>query len=87
MNATQSPTAPTTADNSAPQYLNLQQVAKELHCSVTTVRRLIKDERLGYSQEKKGGIIRVSRGDIAAYYEASRRGPSTGKHQASASAA
>jgi excisionase family DNA binding protein len=75
VNTTQSPTAPTTADTNAPQYYNLAQVAAKLHCSVRTVRRLLADGRLGYSQEKKGGVIRVSDDDIAAYYQASRVGP------------
>lgn len=74
MNTTQSP-APTTADLNGPQYYNLAQVAAKLHCSVRTVRRLVADGRLGYSQEKKGGVIRVSDDDIAAYYQASRVGP------------
>lgn len=57
------------------EYLNLRQVARELQCSVRTVRRYLANGSLGYSQEKKGGVIRVSRDDIAAYYQASRRGP------------
>lgn len=75
MNTTQSPTAPTTADNGGPQYHDLREVASKLKCSVRTVRRLLADGRLGYSQEKKGGVIRVSDADIAAYYEATRIGP------------
>ncbi len=74
MNTTQSP-APTTADIGGPRYHDLRQVAAILKCSVRTVRRLLADGRLGYSQEKKGGVIRVSDADIAAYYEASRIGP------------
>lgn len=69
MNSTQSP-----ADTPS-EYLNLRQVAAELQCSVRTVRRYLANGRLGYSQEMKGGVIRVSRADIAAYYQASRRGP------------
>lgn len=65
MNSTQSPS----------EYLDLKGVAKELKCSVRTVRRYLADGRLGYSQEVKGGVIRVSREDVAAYYQASRRGP------------
>lgn len=71
----QSPEAPTTVDIASRQYLKLPQVADELGCSVRTVRRLLKAGRLGYSQEVPGGVIRVSRQDIAAYYEASRIGP------------
>lgn len=74
MKTIQSPTAPTTEDG-GPQYYSLPQVAAKLKCSVRTVRRLLADGRLGYSQEKKGGVIRVSDTDIAAYYEASRIGP------------
>jgi len=70
----QSPKAPTAAD-SAEQYLSLPQVALELKCSVRTVRRYIASGSLGYSQEKPGGVIRVNRDDIAAYYAASRKGP------------
>lgn len=75
MATTQSPQAPTTVDIASRQYLKLPDVAKELGCSVRTVRRLMKAGRLGYSQEVPGGVIRVSREDIAAYYAASRRGP------------
>lgn len=75
MNSIQSPTAPTTADNSTSKYLDLKEVARELRCSVRTVRRYLASGRLGYSQEKPGGVIRVSRDDIDAYYEASRIGP------------
>lgn len=57
------------------EYLSLRQVASELKCSVRTVRRYLASGRLGYSQEVKGGVIRVSRDDLAAYYQASRRGP------------
>ncbi|MEV7975348.1 helix-turn-helix domain-containing protein [Streptomyces sp. NPDC086519] len=75
MNTTQSPTAPTTVDIDGPRYHDLREVAAILKCSVRTVRRLLADGRLGYSQEKKGGVIRVSDDDIAAYYQASRIGP------------
>jgi excisionase family DNA binding protein len=75
VNTTQSPTAPTTADNGGPQYYDLREVAQILKCSVRTVRRYLASGRLGYSQEVKGGVIRVSEADIAAYYEASRMGP------------
>lgn len=63
------------------EYLSLRQVAKELHCSVRTVRRYLANGSLGYSQEKKGGVIRVSRDDIAAYYQASRRGPAVSRRR------
>lgn len=63
------------------EYLSLPQVAAELKCSVRTVRRYLADGRLGYSQEKKGGVIRVSREDIAAYYQASRRGPAVSRRR------
>lgn len=72
MNTTQSP-APTT---DIPQFYDLREVALILKCSVRTVRRLLADGRLGYSQERRGGVIRVSAQDITAYYEASRIGPS-----------
>jgi excisionase family DNA binding protein len=75
VNTTQSPTAPTTVDIDGPRYYDLREVASILKCSVRTVRRLLADGRLGYSQEKKGGVIRVSDADISAYYEASRIGP------------
>jgi excisionase family DNA binding protein len=85
----QSPPTPAAADANGPQYHDLREVASILKCSVRTVRRLIKAGRLGYSQEKKGGIIRVSDADIAAYYEASRIGPTgaADKRQTAASAA
>ncbi|WP_030169134.1 helix-turn-helix domain-containing protein [Streptomyces sp. NRRL S-813] len=74
MNIIQSP-SPLTADNGAPRFYDLREVAQILKCSVRTVRRLLADGRLGYSQERKGGVIRVSAQDIADYYEASRIGP------------
>lgn len=73
-----------TADIEAPLFYNLTQTAERLHCSVRTVRRLIAAGRLGYSQEKKGGVIRVSARDIAAYYEASRSGPAISRRSARA---
>lgn len=69
------------------EYLSLPQVASELKCSVRTVRRYLADGRLGYSQEKKGGVIRVSREDIAAYYQASRRGPAVSRRRTARAAA
>jgi excisionase family DNA binding protein len=69
------------------EYLSLPQVAAELKCSVRTVRRYLKEGRLGYSQEKKGGVIRVSREDIAAYYQASRRGPAVARRRSARAAA
>ena len=63
--------------NTPSEYLSLAEVAAELKCSVRTVRRLLKAGRLGYSQEKPGGVIRVSRADLNAYYQASRIGPAT----------
>jgi excisionase family DNA binding protein len=68
------------------EYLSLPQVAAELKCSVRTVRRYLKEGRLGYSQEKKGGVIRVSREDIAAYYQASRRGPAVPRRRSARAA-
>ncbi|MFE2710522.1 helix-turn-helix domain-containing protein [Streptomyces mirabilis] len=75
MNTTQSPTAPTTVDIDGPRYYDLREVASILKCSVRTVRRLLADGRLGYSQEKPYAVIRVSAQDIADYYQASRIGP------------
>lgn len=66
------PTRP--ADLDAP-YFDVRETAWMLKCSVNTVRRLIAESRIGYSQDKKGGAIRVSRQDIDAYYNASRNGP------------
>lgn len=71
---------PATADTPS-EYLNLPQVAAELKCSVRTVRRYLANGRLGYSQEIKGGAIRVSREDIAAFYNASRRGPAISRRR------
>lgn len=71
----QSPRTPTKpADLNAP-FFDVRETAWLLKCSVPTVRRLISENRLGYSQDKKGGAIRVSRQDIDAYYQASRSGP------------
>lgn len=81
MNTTQSPSAPTTADTRGSQYHDLREVAAILKCSVRTVRRYLASGRLGYSQEIKGGVIRVSDADIAAYYEASRIGPTLSRRR------
>jgi excisionase family DNA binding protein len=71
---------------SASEYLDLKEVAAELKCSVRSVRRYLADGRLGYSQEKKGGVIRVSREDLAAYYLASRRGPAVSRRRSARAA-
>jgi excisionase family DNA binding protein len=68
------------------EYLSLPEVAAELKVSVRTVRRYLANGRLGYSQEKKGAAIRVSRTDLAAYYQASRRGPAIGRRSFRAAA-
>ncbi|MFI7294034.1 helix-turn-helix domain-containing protein [Streptomyces sp. NPDC050121] len=78
MNSTQSPV------DTPSEYLSLRQVAAELKCSVRTVRRYLANGRLGYSQEIKGGVIRVSRADLAAYYQASRRGPAVSRRRTAA---
>lgn len=72
--------------NTPSQYLSLREVAGELKCSVRTVRRYIANGRLGYSQETKGALIRVSRADLDAYYQASRRGPAISRRGARAAA-
>ena len=87
MATTQSPLAPAAVDIASRQYLKLPEVAVELGCSVRTVRRLLKAGRLGYSQEVPGGVIRVSRQDIAAYYEASRIGPPISRRRPARAAA
>ncbi|MFD9192930.1 helix-turn-helix domain-containing protein [Streptomyces phaeochromogenes] len=75
MATTQSPRTPTKpADLDAP-FFNVRETAWLLKCSWNTVRRMLSDGRLGYSQDEKGGAIRISRTDIDAYYNASRIGP------------
>lgn len=66
------PTKP--ADLDAP-FFNVRETAWLLKCSWNTVRRMLAEGRLGYSQDEKGGAIRISRKDIDAYYDASRIGP------------
>jgi hypothetical protein len=65
------PTKP--ADMNAP-FFNIREVAWLMHCSVDTVRRRI---RAGYphSQQVKGGVIIISREDVAYYYAADRAAP------------
>lgn len=75
MNSTQSPADAPSA------FLSLKQVAAELKCSVRTVRRYLANGRLGYSQDAKGGVIRVSRADLDAYYHATRRGPALSRRR------
>ena len=62
------PTQP--ADMNAP-FFSIPEVAWLMKCSVPTVRRRIK---AGYphSQRVKGGVILVSREDLAYYYDAHR---------------
>lgn len=87
MSSNQSPQTPTTADTTGPRYHSVRETALILKCSTRTVHRLMKAGRLGYSQEIPCGVIRVSDDDIAAYYEASRVGPSIGRprrHRAAA---
>jgi excisionase family DNA binding protein len=72
---TQSPRTPTKpADLDAP-FFTVREVAWLLHCSFNTVRRMLEDGRLAYSQREKGGTILVSREDIEAYHQAHRVGP------------
>lgn len=66
------PTKP--ADLDAP-YFTVREVAWLLHCSFNTVRRMLENGRLAYSQREKGGTILISREDLAAYHEAHRAGP------------
>lgn len=73
MNTTQSPRTPTKpADLNAP-FFNLREVAWLWNCSVDTVRRRIKAGLLPCSQAVEGGVILVSRSDLDAYHEATRR--------------
>ncbi|MGP4008156.1 hypothetical protein [Streptomyces sp. 4N124] len=39
------------------------------------MRRRLTAGRLGYSQERKGGVIVVSREDLARYYQSTRARP------------
>jgi excisionase family DNA binding protein len=72
VNTKQSPRTPTQpADLNAP-FFSVPEVAWLLKCSVDTVRRRIRSGRLGASQDKKGGVILVSRSDLDAYHEATR---------------
>jgi len=72
MATTQSPRTPTKpADLNAP-FFNVREVAWMWNCSVDTVRRAIRAGLLPCSQQKKGGIILVSRADLDAYHEATR---------------
>jgi excisionase family DNA binding protein len=56
-------------------YFSVREVAWLLHCSFNTVRRMLTDGRLAYSQREKGGTILVSREDLDAYHRAHRVGP------------
>lgn len=72
----QSPRTPTPpADLNAP-FFTVREVAWLLHTSYATVRRMLEDGRLAYSQRERGGTILVSREDIDAYHRAHRIGPS-----------
>jgi excisionase family DNA binding protein len=81
---TQSPRTPTKpADLEAP-FFTVREVAWLLHSSYATVRRMLEDGRLAYSQREKGGTILVSREDIADYHDAHRIGPTVRGRRGSA---
>jgi excisionase family DNA binding protein len=82
--SSRTPTRP--ADLNAP-FFDVRETAWILKCSFNTVRRLMEEGRLGYSQDKKGGAIRISRQDIDAYYNASRSGPPIPRRRPALSAA
>jgi excisionase family DNA binding protein len=83
----QSPRTPTKpADLNAP-YFDVRETAWILKCSYDTVLRLIRNKRLGASQDQKGGAIRISRQDIDAYYNATRSGPPTSRRRPALAAA
>jgi len=84
MATSQSPQTPTVT---ALRYHSVRETAAILKCSVRTVHRLLKAGRLGYSQEVPGGVIRISDTDIAAYYEASRIGPTVPRQRRTRAAA
>lgn len=81
------PQTPTPADVTALRYHSVRETAAILKCSVRTVHRLLKGGRLGYSQEVPGGVIRISDADIAAYYQASRSGPTVPRQRRTRAAA
>lgn len=71
----QSPRTPTKPLDMDAPYFSVLEVAWLLHCSFNTVRRMLADGRLAYSQREKGGTILVSREDLDAYHNAHRVGP------------
>lgn len=84
MAITQTPTA---ANVTSLRYHSVRETAEILKCSTRTVHRLMKAGRLGYSQEVPGGVIRISDTDIAAYYDASRIGPTVSRQRRTRAAA
>lgn len=73
----QSPREPVEPKYLDAPFFSVLETAWLLKCSYDTVLRLIRSNRLGASQDQKGGAIRVSRQDIDAYYAASRVTPAT----------
>lgn len=71
----QSPREPIKPEDLNAPFFSVLEVAWLLKCSYDTVRRLIRNGRLGASQDGKGGAIIVSREDLDAYYAASRVTP------------
>jgi predicted site-specific integrase-resolvase len=78
---------PTAANVTSLRYHSVRGTAEILKCSTRTVHRLMKAGRLGYSQEVPGGVIRISDTDIAAYYDASRIGPTVPRQRRTRAAA
>ncbi|MEU9183326.1 helix-turn-helix domain-containing protein [Streptomyces sp. NPDC048484] len=79
MTSKQSPRTPTKPQNLDAPYFSVREVAWLLKCSYDTVRRRLAAGTLAYSQEMKGGVILISREDLACYYSANRPGRSSRK--------
>ncbi|GHH87932.1 helix-turn-helix domain-containing protein [Streptomyces capitiformicae] len=71
----QSPRTPIKPEDLNAPFFSVPEAAWLLKCSYDTVLRAIRSERLGASQEGKGGAIRISREDLDAYYASTRIGP------------
>lgn len=77
----QSPRTPTEPRDLNAPFFNLRETAWLLRCSYDTVRRAIKAGLLPCSQRVPGGVIVVTREDMAEYHRRTRTVPVRGRRR------
>jgi hypothetical protein len=83
----QSPRTPTEPRDLNAPFFNLRETAWLLHCSYDTVRRAIKAGLLPCSQRIPGGVIVVTREDMAEYHRRTRTVSARGRRKPARAAA